>query len=162
MALAAKEDCDAPQVNTNLHLWLWPLDRARAVINAVRGLAGIALPGLDNARDVTGRQHRDAICDFCFGLGCRIVGLTMGAEGTPVATAAHRKRVPARQVKPVDATAAGDTFDDAFPAEYLRTDDSFRAAAYATPAAALSMQGCGAAAPMPRRSEAEAFMGRTA
>jgi 2-dehydro-3-deoxygluconokinase len=86
----------------------------------------------------------------------------MGAKGTLVATSARRERVPARQVKPVDATAAGDTFEGAFLTEYLRTDDPFRAAAYANAAAALSTQGYGAVAPMPRRPEAKAFMGKTA
>jgi 2-dehydro-3-deoxygluconokinase len=86
----------------------------------------------------------------------------MGAKGTLVATSARRERVPARQVKPVDATVAGDTLEGAFLAEYLRTDDPFRAAAYANAAAALSTQGYGAVAPMPRRPEVEAFMGKTA
>ena len=58
----------------------------------------------------------------------------------------------------VDATGAGDTFGGAFLLEYLRTGDPFRAAAYGNAAAALSTQGHGAVAPMPRRPQVEAFM----
>ena len=47
-------------------------------------------------------------------------------------------------------------FDGAFLAEYLRTGDPFEAARYANMAAALSTEGYGAVAPMPRREAVEA------
>jgi 2-dehydro-3-deoxygluconokinase len=47
-------------------------------------------------------------------------------------------------------------FDGAFLAEYLRTGDPFAAGRYANVAAALSTEGYGAVAPMPRRAEVEA------
>jgi 2-dehydro-3-deoxygluconokinase len=58
----------------------------------------------------------------------------------------------------VDATGAGDMFDGAFLAEYLRTGDPFAAGRYANVAAALSTEGYGAVAPMPRRAAVEAAM----
>lgn len=142
----------------NLRLRLWPLDRARAVIHAAMALCDIALPGLDDARQLAGREDPDAICDFYLDLGARIVALTLGAEGALVATRERRQRLPARRVTPVDATGAGDTFDGSFLAEYRRTEDPFRSGRYANAAAALSTQGYGAVAPMPRRDQVEAFL----
>lgn len=144
--------------DTNLRLKLWPLARARAVTHAAMAMCDIALPGLDDARALTGLETPDAIADFYLGLGPRLVALTLGAEGTLVATPDRRERVPARRVVAVDATAAGDTFDGAFLAELAAGRDAFAAARYANAAAALSTQGYGAVAPMPRRAAVEAFL----
>jgi 2-dehydro-3-deoxygluconokinase len=144
--------------DTNLRLPLWPLDRARAVIHGAVALSDIALPGLDDARQLTGFEHPEEICAFYLDLGCRIVALTMGKAGTMVATPDRREVIPARRVDAVDATGAGDTFDGAFLAEWLVHRDPFRAAAYANAAAALSTLGRGAVAPMPRRDAVERFL----
>jgi 2-dehydro-3-deoxygluconokinase len=144
--------------DTNLRLRLWPLDRARAVINAAVAMADIALPGHDDARQLTGLERPEDICAFYLGLGCRVVALTLGKAGTLVATPGETQLVPARPVEAVDATGAGDTFDGAFLAEWLVHGDPFRAAAYANAAAALSTLGQGAVAPMPQRADVEAFM----
>lgn len=144
--------------DTNLRLKLWPLDRARAVIHAAMARCDIALPGLDDARQLTGLDDPDAIADFYLQLGAGIVALTLGADGTLVATPDIRRRIQGRQVKAVDATAAGDTFDGAFLARLVAGDDPFVAARYANAAAALSTQGYGAVAPMPYRDAVEAFL----
>ncbi len=144
--------------DTNLRLNLWPLDRARAVIHAAVGLSQIILPGLDDASQLTDLSDPDAISDFYLGIGAGIVALTLGAEGTLVATPERRERIAGRRVNPVDATAAGDTFDGAFLAELAAGRDPFSAARYANAAAALSTQGFGAVAPMPRRSDVEQFL----
>jgi 2-dehydro-3-deoxygluconokinase len=144
--------------DTNLRLRLWPLDRARAIIHAAVALCDIALPGLDDARQLTGFEHPEEICAFYLELGCRIVALTMGKAGTMVATPDRREVIPARPVDAVDATGAGDTFDGAFLAEWLVHGDPFRAAAYGNAAAALSTLGHGAVAPMPRRDAVESFL----
>jgi 2-dehydro-3-deoxygluconokinase len=144
--------------DTNLRLRLWPSDRARAVTNAAMASADIALPGFDDARQLTGRDTPDAICDFYLERGCRVVALTLGKDGTLVATPDARERVAAFPVAAVDATAAGDMFDGAFLAEYLRTEEPFAAARYANAAGALSTLGYGAVAPMPHRPQVEAFL----
>ncbi len=144
--------------DTNLRLRLWPLDRARAVINAAVALSDIALPGHDDARQLTGHERPEDICAFFLASGCRVVALTLGKAGTMVATAEETQVIPARPVEAVDATGAGDTFDGAFLAEWLVHGDPFRAAAYANAAAALSTLGHGAVAPMPQRRAVEAFM----
>ncbi len=120
--------------------------------------ADIALPGLDDAQLLTGCETPEAICDFYLGLGARIVALTLGKNGTMVATPSSRALVPAFPVQAVDASGAGDTFDGAFLAEWLRTGDPFAAASYANAAAALATLGHGAVAPMPKRAAVEAFI----
>jgi 2-dehydro-3-deoxygluconokinase len=144
--------------DTNLRLRLWPLDRARAVIHAAAGLTDILRPGIDDARQLTGLTDADKIVDFYLALGPKIVALTLGEEGAIVATKEKRERLEPRKVRVVDATGAGDMFDGAFLAEYLRTGDPFAAGRYANVAAALSTQGYGAVSPMPRRAEVEATM----
>ena len=144
--------------DTNLRLKLWPLERARAVTHAAMAQADIALPGLDDARQLTGLDAPDAIADFYLHLGARVVALTLGSEGTLVATPDERRTIQGRRVEAVDATAAGDTFDGAFLARYVAGDDPFACARYANAAAALSTQDYGAVAPMPRRADVDAFL----
>jgi 2-dehydro-3-deoxygluconokinase len=144
--------------DTNLRLRLWPLERARAVTNAAMALADIALPGLDDARQLTGLDEPHAIADFYLNRGSRIVAMTLGKDGALVATPNERRIIPSITVNAVDATGAGDCFDGAFLAEWLRCADPFQAARYATVAAALSTTGFGAVAPMPRRADVLAVM----
>jgi len=144
--------------DTNLRLRLWPLDRARAVIHAAAALADILLPGFEDAMHLTGLADPDRIVDTYLGLGPKIVALTLGARGVLVATADRRETIPPVPVSPVDATGAGDTFDGAFLAEYLRHGDPFAAGRYANVAAALSTEGYGAVTPIPRRTAVEAAM----
>lgn len=142
--------------DTNLRLRLWPLDRARAVIHTAVALADIVRPGLDDAIQLTGLTEPHEIVGFYLAMGARVVALTLGADGALVATRDRRERLPPVPVQLVDATGAGDMFDGAFLAEYLRTGDPFAAGRYANVAAALSTEGYGAVAPMPRRDAVEA------
>lgn len=144
--------------DSNLRLKLWPLERARAVIHAAMAQADIARPGLDDARQLTGLHSPDEICDFYLKLGAKVVPLTLGKDGTLVATRDERRLIPGRPVNAVDATGAGDTFDGAFLAHFLRTGDPFVAANLANAAAALKTLGHGAVASMPSFDEVRAFM----
>ncbi|MFN3686768.1 sugar kinase [Salinarimonas sp.] len=155
----ARETGGLVSYDTNLRLRLWPLDRARAIVNAAAAMADIVLPGHDDARQLTGRDDPDAICDFYLAGGARVVALTLGRDGALVATPQERRTIPARVVEAVDATGAGDAFDGAFLAEYLRHGDPFRAGAYANVAASISVTGRGAVAPLPRRGAVEAILG---
>jgi 2-dehydro-3-deoxygluconokinase len=156
----AKASGAAVSYDTNLRLALWPLERARATIHAAVALADIARPGLDDARQLTGLTTPDEIADFYLGLGCRIVALTLGKDGTLVVTAEERRMIPTVKVEAVDATGAGDTFTGAFLAEWLVHGDPFRAAEYGNVAAALKTLGYGAIAPMPKREAVEARLGQ--
>jgi 2-dehydro-3-deoxygluconokinase len=144
--------------DTNLRLRLWPLDRARAVIHAAAGLADILKTSIEDARQLTGLDDPDKIADFYLSVGPTIVLMTLGQDGAIAATKAKRERIAPRAAKLVDATGAGDMFAGAFLAEYLQTKDPFAAGRYANVAAALSTEGYGAVAPMPKRAAVEAAM----
>jgi 2-dehydro-3-deoxygluconokinase len=140
----------------NLRLKLWPLRRARAVIHEAMRSCDIALPGLDDAEALTGLRDPDAIANFYLELGARMVVVKMGRGGALTATQKDRERIYSHAVKAVDATGAGDCFDGAFLAEYVRGGDTFAAARFANVAAALSTLGYGAVAALPRRADVEA------
>lgn len=145
-------------VDTNLRLSLWPLDRARATIHGAVAGADIALPGLDDARRLTGRGDPAAICDFYLELGPSVVALTLGADGALLATRDGQVHVPAPRVEVVDTSGAGDCFDGAFLAELVAGRDAEAAARYAVAAATLSTRGHGAVAPIPARAEVAGVM----
>jgi len=98
MARARNAGCKI-SYDTNLRLRLWPLERARAVIHSAVGMSHVALPGLDDARQLTALDAPDAICDFYLGLGAEIVALTLGKDGTMVATLHEKRHIPSRVVK---------------------------------------------------------------
>jgi 2-dehydro-3-deoxygluconokinase len=139
--------------DTNLRLKLWPLPRARAIIHEAMLYADIALPGLDDAEQLTGLSQPDSIADFYLRLGAKIVALTLGRDGALIANAQRRERIASIPVKAVDATGAGDAFDGAFLAEYLASGDPFKAGRFANVAAGLSTLGFGAIAPLPTRAQ---------
>lgn len=151
----ARESGRIVQLDTNLRLRLWPLDRARAVIHAAVALADICRPGLDDARQLTGLQDADAIADAYLAMGPKIVALTLGSDGALIATRTRRERIPPMPCAFVDATGAGDAFDGAFLSEFLRTGDPFKSGRFANAAAALSTEGHGAVGPLPRRADIE-------
>jgi len=143
--------------DTNLRLRLWPLPRARAGIHAALAMADIAFPSLEDARALTGLEHPDAVADFYLSL-CPVVLLKLGAEGVLVAERNSRFRVAGFPVRAVDATGAGDTFAGAFLARRLAGETLAEAARYANAAAALSTQGYGAVAPIPREAAVRSFL----
>lgn len=144
--------------DTNLRLKLWPLEQAREVIHRAACLSDIVLPGLDDARQLTGLSDAQDIARFYQGLGAKIVAITLGPEGALVLSESVCETVPGFKVRAVDATAAGDTFDGAFLAEMMCHNDPFKAARYANAAAALSTLGYGATTAMPTRAEVEKFI----
>jgi 2-dehydro-3-deoxygluconokinase len=139
--------------DTNLRLRLWELDVARTVIDATIARCDIALPSLDDSRQLTGLEEPEAIADYYLGLGAPLVALKMGAEGSLIATGEHQTRIAPYRVEAVDATGAGDTFDGAFLTRLLAGDDPETSARYANVAAALSTTGYGAVTPMPRAAD---------
>lgn len=144
--------------DTNLRLGLAPLARSRALFMEVAQRCDVLLPGLDDAQQLTGLNDRDAIADFFLHAGCPLIAMTLGAEGALIATEAERVVVPGYAVDAIDATGAGDTFDGAFLAEWLRGDDATSAARFANAAAALSTTRRGAIAAMPQQAEVLDFL----
>lgn len=80
--------------------------------------------------------------------------LTLGAEGVRYSGADGTElSVPAERVRPVDTTAAGDTFTGYYLAAVLRGEGNGAALAEATHAAAICVTRKGAAPSIPRREE---------
>ena len=144
--------------DTNLRLKLWPIARARAVMTEALRLCDLALPSHDDVVAITGLQDPDALVDHCLALGAKVVALKLGEQGAIVASAGERHRIAPHPCRPVDATGAGDTFGGAFVARRVAGDSLLDAGRYAAAAAALSTQGHGAVAPIPRADAVHAAL----
>lgn len=159
---AAREAGVRVSFDTNLRLKLWPLERAREVMLDVMRQADICLPSFEDVEAITGISEPDALVDHCLSLGAKVVALKLGERGAIVADAGgQRHRIAPFPCKPVDATGAGDTFGGAFVARLIAGDALQQAGRYAAAAAALSTQGYGAVAPIPRAAEVRAALETT-
>ena len=148
--------------DSNLRLKLWPLARARAIIQATIPLADYFLPSLDDVQILSGLSAPDDIFDWALKLGARTVALKLGPEGVLAGDASRRERIPGFRVDCVDASGAGDCFAGALLAR-LAADDPFpQAVRYANAAAALNCTGYGAVAPLPRPEAVLALMAGSA
>lgn len=88
-------------------------------------------------------------------LGARNVIVTLGGKGSAVAVGKEITLIPARKVKVVDTTAAGDTYLGALAVRLEAGDDLVTAANYATLAAALKITRRGATSAVPSKNEVE-------
>lgn len=144
--------------DTNLRLKLWPVQRARAVMNDVMARSDICLPSYDDVVAISGLTDPDALVDHCLRLGAKTVALKLGEQGAIVATASERHRIAPAACQPVDATGAGDAFGGAFVARLIAGDSLPDAGRYAATVAALSTEGYGAVAPIPRAEQVQALL----
>jgi 2-dehydro-3-deoxygluconokinase len=144
--------------DTNLRLKLWPLARAKAVVVETLRVADWALPGLDDAKLLFGRDDPSHIVDACHALGSAIVVVKLGRDGCLVSDGVRRERVGGVRVAAIDATGAGDCFDGAFASRMVAGDDAFGAARYANAAAALATTAYGAVAPLPRAADVDRLL----
>lgn len=136
--------------DANLRLKLWPLARARACIREAISMSDIFLPSVDDATSLCGLEDPDGIIDWGHALGAKVVVLKLGPDGAVASDGTQRKRIAGHSATPVDATGAGDCFCGNLLARMAQGDNLFEAARYANAAAALSTQGFGAVAPLPR------------
>lgn len=144
--------------DSNLRLRLWPLRRAKAIIETSIPLADFFLPSLDDARTLTGYSEPEAILDWALALGARHVALKLGAGGVLASDGRKSYRIPAVPISLVDATGAGDCFAGTLIAEMASGRPFERALAYANCAAGLVCEGVGAIAPLPYRENVETAM----
>lgn len=135
--------------DSNLRLTLWPLHRARAIIEATAAQADYFLPSMEDARVLSGLDDPDAVFDWAIASGARHVALKLGRDGVLAGDARDRWRISGLAVRAVDATGAGDCFAGALLARLSAGDDFRSACRYANAAAALTCEGYGAVAPIP-------------
>jgi 2-dehydro-3-deoxygluconokinase len=145
--------------DTNLRLKLWPLERARKVIQGTIAQADWCLPSLDDARQLFGADSVESNLAALHGAGAKIIALKCGADGCVVSDGKRVERIAAHKVTSVDATGAGDCFDGALLARLMAGDDVFAAARYANAAAAIATTGYGAVAPLPRDADVRKLLG---
>lgn len=128
----------------NLRTALWPLAEAVETTHRVMEHCDIALPGFDDARQMTGRDMPKAILDFYHDLGASVVALTMGDQGVVLSDPTGVYEIAPVPVDAVDATGAGDCFNGAFMAAVLDGTPYYQAAIQANEAAAASVTHYGA------------------
>ena len=137
--------------DSNLRLSLWPLARAQACIRQAVSLCDLYLPSLEDMTSLTGLTQAQDIIAWSHAQGAAQVVLKLGADGSLASDGQSQRQVPGHAVQAVDATGAGDCFAGNLLARLSAGDDLWTATAYANAAAALSVQGYGAVAPLPRR-----------
>jgi 2-dehydro-3-deoxygluconokinase len=138
-------------LDSNLRLSLWPLARAQACIRHAVSLCDLFLPSLEDMTTLTGLTQAQDIISWSHAQGAAQVVLKLGAEGALASDGHKQHQLPGHMVQAVDATGAGDCFAGNLLARLTAGDDLWTATAYANAAAALSVQGFGAVAPLPKR-----------
>ncbi len=154
----AREASTRVAFDSNLRLKLWPLDKARTCIQAAIALCDVFLPSLEDVTTLTGLSDPDAIANWGHALGARQVVLKLGDRGVLTSMDGERHHLPALRVPLVDATGAGDCFCGNLLAQLSAGAPLQDAARYANAAAALSVQGFGAVAPLPRPAQVKALL----
>ena len=154
----AKSEGTRVSYDTNLRLRLWPLERARAAIEATARSADILKTSMDDAETLTGLTNPEAIADHFSRLGSRTVIVTMGTAGAFVSSDRIRQAIAAFPANAVDASGAGDAFTGALLSEFAAGRDFVDACRFAAAAAAISTTGYGAIAPLPHRPAVEALL----
>ena len=105
-------------------------------------------------KELTGRDEPERILSAMQALFPKAeIVLTAGEDGAFYSSADETLRVPAEKVKPVDTTAAGDTFIGFFLADLINGENAETALRTACKAAALCVTKPGAADSIPFRSE---------
>ncbi len=112
-----------------------------------------ALTGVTVGDVSTAKRTAQALVD----LGMPVVIVTLGAKGALLATRGGLVHVPARRVRVVDTTAAGDAFVGAFTTALLRGFDLPEAVRYATCAGTLATTVLGAQTSLPSAAQVETF-----
>ncbi|PJJ61401.1 ribokinase [Compostimonas suwonensis] len=120
---------------------------------------GIVVPNEIEAMALTGASGPERAAELLSGLAEWAI-VTLGAEGSIIA---HRGEVlghaPARPVRAVDTTAAGDTFVGGLIARLGAGDDVVEAVRWGTAAASVTVTREGATSSMPRLAEVAPLLG---
>ena len=138
-------------LDLNYRRALWPAPRALAMLRGALANCDLFFPSLDEMEALTGLATPHDIVRWSHDQGARQVALKLGARGSIVSAAGSEAvSVAPLAVQPVDATGAGDCYAGAMLARLAAGDSLDAAARAANVAAALSTQGYGAVAPLPR------------
>ena len=115
-------------------------------------LVDVLKPCKAAAREITGETDYEKIARKLLALGPKVVAVTMGAEGSLIASSGKMAHVPAFKVNVVDTTGAGDAFMGGLSYGLLQDWDPGRVGLFANACAAICCTKVGARA-MGRRNE---------
>jgi sugar/nucleoside kinase (ribokinase family) len=106
------------------------------------------MPGLDEARMISGLQDRREVIRFFLDRGVRHTVFKVGADGSSIAWLGpgggiEEMRVPAFKAPVIDSTGCGDAYCAGFIVGLLRGWDLLECARFGTAAAGLVIQGLG-------------------
>ncbi|SEQ96262.1 2-dehydro-3-deoxygluconokinase [Microlunatus flavus] len=144
----------------NLRLPLWSdRDEMRDVLHAVAARADLVLPGVEEARLLTGSADPEAVVAFYLGLGAREVAVKLGARGAVGATAdGNLVRSRRFAVEAVDTVGAGDGFAAGYVAGLLGGEPLQGRLDRAAAVGALVTTRTGDLDAMPDRTEVDALL----
>lgn len=125
------------------HVWLLTPNETEA-----QKLTGVNIESENDAR---------LAAEALFAEGVKNVIITMGSRGSLVCTREHVEFVPARPVKALDTTGAGDCYNGALVASLAEGNDLFQAARVATIASSIAVTRLGAQTSAPYRNEIESL-----
>ncbi|MEH3144742.1 MAG: ribokinase [Methylobacterium frigidaeris] len=159
-SLLLQMECDAGEVTALLRRSrslgiraILNLAPARPLPPGILGLTGLLVVNEDEAETIASRIGSPAdAAGLRAALGTDVVR-TLGEGGSEAATAEGAWHVPARPVRPVDTTAAGDGFIGVLAAALDRGEPLRRAMERASTAAALACTRPGSQSSLPRREE---------
>ena len=157
----AKEAGTRVSYDLNFRPSLWPAARALEVARATLAQCDLFFPSIDEVAALTGLTQPADILAWSHDHGARWVALKLGARGSLVSDADGVQLVPPYPVQARDATGAGDCFAGALLARLSAGDSLVTAARAANVAAALSTQGYGAVAPLPRWAQVQQALALT-
>ena len=120
----------------------------------------ILTPNETEAELLTGIEVIDDVscgraADMLLHKGVKTVIITLGSRGAFVATSSLKQLVPGFEAKPVDTTAAGDTFNGALAVALAEGQPLIDAVHFANAAGAISVTRLGAQPSTPTREEIE-------
>ncbi|MGQ9625899.1 MAG: carbohydrate kinase family protein [Anaerolineae bacterium] len=119
------------------------------------------LPSLEEARMLAGRHSPPEVADVFLSCGVKVVGLKMGEAGCYIKTATEELKLPAYEVKAVDATGAGDCFVAGFLTGIVKGWDLERTGRFANAAGAMCVTAIGATTGVRSLEETLIFMEKT-
>jgi len=147
----------------NLRLNLWPdREEMRAVINTVASRATVIMPGIAEARLLTGHDDPEAIAKTYLKAGALEVVVKLGADGARAWTS-HDETARSRSfaVAPIDTVGAGDGFAAGYLAALLTGRNLQERVDQGAAVGALATTRRGDLAAMPERKEVDALLNST-
>jgi sugar/nucleoside kinase (ribokinase family) len=144
----------------NLRLNLWPdQEEMRRVINSAAAHATLVMPGLGEARLLTGHHEPEHIAKTYLAAGAGEVVIKLGVKGAHAWTAAD-KTAQSRPfaVTPIDTVGAGDGFAAGYLAAFLTGGSLQERVDQGAAVGALATTRRGDLAAMPQREEVDALL----